>query len=94
MELSKKEFQVLWCASEGENTPEGIFSSIDTYLNLSVDEIKKLLRKLEFKKLVKINIELDEDYTEYWNIQITEKAQSEYIKKAAAYKEMIPELYK
>jgi len=95
MGISKKEFQILWSVSEGDNTPEAIFSSVDPSLNLSMEEIKKLLRKLEFEKLVKIFVELDEDYTtEYWDVKITEKARENYIRRVAAYGEMIPEFYK
>ena len=94
MKINKNDFQVLWCLEEGYDAPEAIYSSVDPSLDLSVEEIKIILKKLEALNLVKVKIYWDDGYKEEtWTVELTEKAKEDYIRKAAVYSDWMPKSY-
>ena len=84
MELTKQEFEVLWNIEEGISDT----SQLQVFTNFNLEELKKILLKLEKLNLITIDKKFDKSYNEdYWNASTTEKAKETYKK----YQKWIPE---
>jgi len=83
-ELTKEEFLVLWHLEEGANFPE----EIETFTNLKIEQIEKILTKLQEIGLVTIEKKYDTHYKkENWFVKLNgEEAQKYYLQ----YKSWIP----